>query len=89
MEKDPGSLYPRMQLSQSPELEHLTSSMHNSTTKFSTFGCVCRWSSIAAELPGRTDNEIKNYWKTHLRRKIYSFTKKIHDGSTYGGCQNW
>ncbi|KAK6278503.1 hypothetical protein POUND7_018770 [Theobroma cacao] len=48
-----------------------------------------RWSSIAAELPGRTDNEIKNYWKTHLRRKIYSFTKKIHDGSTYGGCQNW
>ncbi|WRX19884.1 SANT/Myb domain - like 10 [Theobroma cacao] len=40
-----------------------------------------RWSLIAAELPGRTDNEIKNYWKTHLRRKIYSFTKKVHNGS--------
>ncbi|KAJ0960041.1 hypothetical protein J5N97_000156 [Dioscorea zingiberensis] len=29
-----------------------------------------RWSLIAGRLPGRTDNEIKNYWNTHLSKTI-------------------
>ncbi|KAL8027855.1 hypothetical protein ABFS82_14G121200 [Erythranthe guttata] len=31
-----------------------------------------KWSLIAGRLPGRTDNEIKNYWNTHIRRKLTS-----------------
>ncbi|XP_016487702.2 MYB-like transcription factor 4 [Nicotiana tabacum] len=31
-----------------------------------------KWSLIAGRLPGRTDNEIKNYWNTHIRRKLLS-----------------
>nr|URY18813.1 MYB protein [Zanthoxylum bungeanum] len=28
-----------------------------------------QWSAIASRLPGRTDNEIKNHWGTHLMKK--------------------
>lgn len=30
----------------------------------------CRWSVIASSLPGRTDNEIKNIWNTHLKKRL-------------------
>ncbi|KAL5067819.1 hypothetical protein RYX36_018706 [Vicia faba] len=29
-----------------------------------------KWSKIARRLSGRTDNEIKNYWRTHLRKRV-------------------
>lgn len=29
-----------------------------------------KWSKIASCLPGRTDNEIKNVWNTHLKKKM-------------------
>lgn len=31
---------------------------------------VLRWSAIATHLPKRTDNEIKNYWNTHLKKRL-------------------
>lgn len=36
-------------------------------------GIVCvlhRWSVIAAHLPKRTDNEIKNYWNSHIKKRL-------------------
>ncbi|KAJ8436025.1 hypothetical protein Cgig2_007683 [Carnegiea gigantea] len=34
-----------------------------------------KWSTIARYLPGRTDNEIKNYWRTHFKKKERSTRK--------------
>ncbi|KAL8149934.1 uncharacterized protein LOC141706448 [Apium graveolens] len=37
-------------------------------TLFANIGS--RWSIIAGQLPGRTDNDIKNYWNTKLKKKL-------------------
>ncbi|KAJ0105056.1 hypothetical protein Patl1_18025 [Pistacia atlantica] len=44
-----------------------------------TAGCICitvscwqyiGWSLIAGRVPGRTDNQVKNHWNTHLSKKL-------------------
>ncbi|XP_061373525.1 transcription factor MYB35-like [Gastrolobium bilobum] len=56
-----------------------------------------RWSIIAQQLPGRTDNDVKNYWNTKLKKKLSQmgidpvthkpFSKLIADYGNIGGCQ--
>ncbi|RWR94264.1 myb-related protein P-like protein [Cinnamomum micranthum f. kanehirae] len=57
----------------SPEEEELIIKLHSSYGN--------RWSLIAGHFPGRTDNEIKNYWNSHLSRRIHSFRRLNNDGA--------
>uniref|UniRef100_J3LZL1 Uncharacterized protein n=1 Tax=Oryza brachyantha TaxID=4533 RepID=J3LZL1_ORYBR len=43
-----------------------------------------RWSAIAARLPGRTDNEIKNVWHTHLKKRRGGPERGRHDAAGGG-----
>ncbi|KAL1196134.1 Transcription factor MYB48 [Cardamine amara subsp. amara] len=42
-----------------------------------------RWSKIARKLPGRTDNEIKNYWRTHMRKKAQEKKRPVSPTSSF------
>ncbi|GLT53997.1 hypothetical protein SLA2020_272310 [Shorea laevis] len=46
------------------------------------FNYIYRWSLIAGRLPGRTDNEIKNYWNSRLSKKIHEKEKTVVEAST-------
>ncbi|XP_057460224.1 transcription factor MYB7-like isoform X1 [Actinidia eriantha] len=56
----------------SPQEEDLIISLHEALGN--------RWAQIAAQLPGRTDNEIKNFWNSCLKKKLM---KKGIDPNTH------
>ncbi|KAJ6408886.1 hypothetical protein OIU84_008562 [Salix udensis] len=47
-----------------------------------------RWSRIARKLPGRTDNEIKNYWRTHTRKKAQERKSAMSPSLSSSNCSS-
>lgn len=51
-----------------------------------------KWAAIASYLPQRTDNDIKNYWNTHLKKKLKrfqsSFQQEPQAGATTSSPHN-
>ncbi|KAE8733705.1 Transcription repressor MYB6 [Hibiscus syriacus] len=40
-----------------------------------------KWAAIASYLPQRTDNDIKNHWNTHLKKKLRKFQSALEFSS--------
>ncbi|CAJ2676529.1 unnamed protein product [Trifolium pratense] len=57
-----------------PDEEKLIISLHNVVGN--------RWAHIASHLPGRTDNEIKNYWNSWIKKKIRKHNSASNSSTT-------
>ncbi|XP_038713365.1 transcription factor MYB101-like [Tripterygium wilfordii] len=62
----------------SPEEEYIIMDLHSKLGN--------KWARMASELPGRTDNEIKNFWNTRMKRRNRAgFPKNNNDGTSQDG----
>ncbi|CAL9092646.1 unnamed protein product [Musa textilis] len=58
-----------------PNIKHGEFSEEEDRVICSIFAAIgSRWSIMASQLPGRTDNDIKNYWNTKLKKKLLGIT---------------
>ncbi|XP_066309557.1 transcription factor RAX2-like [Miscanthus floridulus] len=60
-----------------PELRHGGFTDEEENLILSLYGELgSKWSVIASRLPGRTDNDVKNYWNTKLKKRYLASTRE-------------
>jgi myb proto-oncogene protein len=60
-----------------PELRHGGFTDEEDNLILSLYGDIgSKWSVIASRLPGRTDNDVKNYWNTKLQKRYLASTRE-------------
>ncbi|KAK3165297.1 hypothetical protein QOZ80_1AG0031470 [Eleusine coracana subsp. coracana] len=60
-----------------PEVRHGGFTDEEDDLILSLYGEIgSKWSVIASRLPGRTDNDVKNYWNTKLKKKFLAAAKR-------------
>ncbi|KAL4574824.1 hypothetical protein LXL04_021663 [Taraxacum kok-saghyz] len=65
-----------------PDIKRGTFSFEEEQTIFQLHSLLGnKWAAIASRLPGRTDNEIKNYWNSHLRKRVPNKTPNLQSTS--------
>uniref|UniRef100_A0ACD5U005 Uncharacterized protein n=1 Tax=Avena sativa TaxID=4498 RepID=A0ACD5U005_AVESA len=62
-----------------PDIRHGGYTDHEDRLICSLYASIgSRWSVIASKLPGRTDNDVKNYWNTKLKKKPIARALRQH-----------
>ncbi|XP_020691641.1 transcription factor RAX2-like [Dendrobium catenatum] len=71
-----------------PDIKHGCFTKEEDDMIFTLYSKIgSRWSVIASKLPGRTDNDVKNYWNTKLKKRMMEAQATLSDNHSAAPSQ--